>query len=394
MHPIAQSPLTQLSPKRITVLGSTGSIGRNTLDIISQHASLFEIEALTAQDNVALLIEQALTFRPKLAVIGNESYFSQLKAALSGTRIEVAAGEAAIREAAQRPSDWVMAAIVGAAGLLPLMAAIERGATIAFASKECLVCAGSLMMQACKQYGATLLPVDSEHNAIFQVLDFSQMAMVEKITLTASGGPFRTRPLASLTSITPEEATTHPNWNMGAKISVDSATMMNKGLEMIEAHHLFGLPSEQIDVIIHPESIIHSLVHYRDGSVLAQLGMPDMRVPITYTLAWPNRLNVDTPRLDLATLGSMHFQAPDIERFPALGLARDAMNRGASTAIAFNAANEVAVARFLRHEIKFLQITQIVASIMAKYEHQTISNIEDVLSCDRDVRMMAQEILG
>lgn len=386
--------LPKMAPKRVTILGSTGSIGSSTLDIIAQHPSLFNIEALTAQHNVALLIEQALAFRPHLAVIGNEQHYGELKTALAGTTIEVAAGASAICEAAARPADWVMAAIVGAAGLMPLMSAIERGTTIAFASKECLVCAGTLMMQACKQYGATLLPVDSEHNAIFQVLDFSQMDQVEKMTLTASGGPFRLRLLESLTHITPEEAIAHPNWNMGAKISVDSATMMNKGLEMIEAHHLFGLPSAQIDVIIHPESIIHSLVHYRDGSVLAQLGMPDMRIPIAYTLAWPSRLDVVTPRLDLVSLGSMHFEAPDLERFPAIALARHAMNSGGSAPIVFNAANEVAVARFLKHEVGFLQITQIVESVMAKYHHQTISTLEDVLTCDREARVLAQTMLG
>lgn len=380
--------------KRVSILGSTGSIGCSTLDIISQHPSLFAVEALTAQDNVELLITQSLTFKPRLAVIGNEAHYETLKSALTGSGIEIASGAQAVCDAAMRPSDWVMAAIVGAAGLMPLLAAIERGATIAFASKECLVCAGTLMMQACKQYGATLLPVDSEHNAIFQVLDFSQMENVEKITLTASGGPFRTHARESLTTITPQEATNHPNWNMGAKISVDSATMMNKGLEMIEAFHLFSLSVDQIDVIIHPESIIHSLVHYRDGSVLAQLGMPDMRIPITHTLAWPNRLNVSTPRLDLAKLAVMHFEAPDEARFPALRLAREAMKCGGCAPIALNAANEVAVARFLKQEIGFLDITHIVESVLEKYRQQTISTIEDVLACDRESRIIAQEEKG
>ncbi len=291
-----------------------------------------------------------------------------------------------------RPSDWVMAAIVGVAGLKPTMRAIERGATIAFASKECLVSAGDVMMQACRNHNATLLPVDSEHNAIFQVIDFSQSDQIEKITLTASGGPFRLHAKEVLDAITPAQAVAHPKWDMGAKISVDSATMMNKGLELIEAYHLFPLRAEQIEVVVHPESVIHSLVHYRDGSVLAQLGMTDMRLPIAYTLAWPERIEVDTPRLDLAAIWSLHFEAPDDDKFPALSLCRQALMQGGCAPAVLNAANEVAVARFLAGEIGFTAITRIVESTLEKIPEHAISSLDDVLACDAAARQIAQTL--
>ncbi len=378
--------------KRVSVLGSTGSIGTSTLDVISQHRDAYELEALTAQDNVQKLIEQALAFRPAIAVIGNDAHYAALRDALQGSGVEAASGAAAICDAAARPSDWVMAAIVGAAGLKPTLQAIERGATIAFASKECLVCAGELMMQACRNHNATLLPVDSEHNAIFQVLDFGASDQIEKITLTASGGPFRTRALADLDDITPAQAVAHPNWDMGAKISVDSATMMNKGLELIEAYHLFPVNIAQLDVVVHPESVIHSLVHYRDGSVLAQLGMPDMRIPIAYTLAWPKRMSVNTPRLDLTEIATLHFEKPDMAKFPALRLCRDALISGGCAPVTLNAANEVAVARFLQGDIKFTAITRIVESTLEKISARAISNIDDVLACDAEARMIANTL--
>ena len=282
-----QRPDANMVPRRVSILGSTGSVGCNTIDLIERQPERYEIEALTANRNVALLAEQARRLRPRLAVIGDEERFGALKEALAGSGIEVAAGAAALIEAAQRPADWLMAAIVGAAGLEPTLAALHRGAIVALANKECLVCAGDLMMHEVARSGATLLPVDSEHNAIFQVFDFDRPEAIERIILTASGGPFRTLDRAVMAHVTPAQAVAHPNWSMGAKISVDSATMMNKGLELIEAHHLFGLAAERIEVLIHPQSVVHSLVAYVDGSLLAQLGTPDMRTPIAYTLGWP-----------------------------------------------------------------------------------------------------------
>lgn len=356
-----------------------------------QHRERFEVEALTAHNNVGQLIEQANVLRPKLAVIANDTHYQTLKNALAGTDIEVASGDEAVCAAAEQHTDWVMAAIVGAAGLKATMAAIRQGATVALANKECLVCAGELMMQACQKHGATLLPVDSEHNAIFQVLNFTQAEQIEKITLTASGGPFRGKTRNELTAITPKQAVAHPNWDMGAKISVDSATMMNKGLEMIEAYHLFPVSAEQIAVIVHPESIIHSLVHYRDGSVLAQLGMPDMRIPIAYTLAWPERMKINTPGLNLAEIGNVRFEMPDENTFPALRLARKALKHGGAAPIILNAANEIAVDLFLKEKVKFLDITHIVETTLEKSDMPTISSIDDVIACDGMARRIAQE---
>src|SRR5437762_9940608 len=295
-------------PRRVTVLGSTGSIGQSTIDLLKRNPKSFTVEALTANHNAALLAEQARALGARFAAIGEPSEYAALKDALAGTGIEVACGRAALVEASERPADWVMAGIVGAAGLEPTLAAIRQGRIVAFANKEVLVCAGSLFMREVLAHGATLLPVDSEHNAIWQCFDFQRVDGIEKITLTCSGGPFRERSLAEMRDMTPEQAVAHPTWRMGAKISVDSATLMNKGLEVIEAHHLFELAPERIDIVVHPQSIVHSAVVYRDGSVLAQLGSPDMRTPIAYALAWPDRIETPTKRLDLAAVGRLTFE--------------------------------------------------------------------------------------
>lgn len=382
------------TPRRISILGATGSIGGSTLDVISQHPERFTITALTAQDNADKLAELARKLRPECVAIGNEAHAAALKEQLAGTSITVLAGAQGVIEAASMKVDISVCAIVGAAGLAPTLAAIANARCVALANKESLVCAGPLVLAACAQHNTTLLPVDSEHNAIFQVLTHNHRAQVETLTLTASGGPFLKRPLATMKDVTPQEAVTHPRWNMGAKISVDSATMMNKGLELIEAHYLFAMPAEQLEVVIHPESIIHSLVHYRDGSVLAQLGMPDMRIPIGYVLGWPERLALNTPRLDLAALGSMHFANAEAERFPCLGLARAALSAGCAEMIALNAANEVAVEYFLQGAIRFTDIATIVAQVLEKVDTAPISSVRDVLEADQAARRHAREFHG
>ncbi len=382
------------APRRISILGSTGSVGCNTIDLIERQPERYEIEALTANRNVALLAEQARRLRPRLAVIGDEARFGALKEALAGSGIELAAGPAALVEAAQRPAEWLMAAIVGAAGLEPTLAALRRGAIVALANKECLVCAGELMMEEVNRNGATLLPVDSEHNAIFQVFDFARRDAVERIILTASGGPFRTLDRAVMAHVTPAQAVAHPNWNMGAKISVDSATMMNKGLELIEAHHLFDLPAENIEVLIHPQSVVHSLVAYVDGSVLAQLGTPDMRTPIAYTLGWPERMPAPAERLDLAALGQLSFEPPDLERFPALRLARQALQSGGTAPTILNAANEVAVAGFLGGEVGFLEIAGIVEETLATMPLDKPASLDAVFAVDSEARRVAEELIA
>ena len=382
------------APRRISILGSTGSVGCNTIDLIERQPERYKIEALTANRNVALLAEQARRLRPRLAVIGDEARFGALKEALAGSGIELAAGPAALVEAAQRPAEWLMAAIVGAAGLEPTLAALRRGAIVALANKECLVCAGELMMEEVNRNGATLLPVDSEHNAIFQVFDFARRDAVERIILTASGGPFRTLDRAVMAHVTPAQAVAHPNWNMGAKISVDSATMMNKGLELIEAHHLFDLPAENIEVLIHPQSVVHSLVAYVDGSVLAQLGTPDMRTPIAYTLGWPERMPAPAERLDLAALGQLSFEPPDLERFPALRLARQALQSGGAAPTILNAANEVAVAGFLGGEVGFLEIAGIVEETLATMPLDKLASLDAVFAVDSEARRVAEELIA
>ncbi len=373
-------------------MGSTGSVGSNTIDLIERHPGAFQVEALTANSSVESLADQARRLGAKLAVVADESCYGALKEALSGTGIEAAAGPAAVVEAAERESDWLMAAIVGAAGLPSTLAAVRRGAVVGLANKETLVCAGGLMTAEVAQHGARLLPVDSEHNAIFQVLETKRPEAVERIILTASGGPFRTRSLAEMAGMTPEQAVAHPNWDMGAKISVDSATMMNKGLELIEAHHLFDMPGRQIEILVHPESVIHSMVAYVDGSVLAQLGQPDMRTPIAYALAWPERMTAPVETLDLVEIGKLTFEAPDLTRFPALRLARQALEAGGSAPIILNAANEVAVEAFLAKSLGFLDIAGLVEETLNQSDHSEIANISDVVAIDAEARRCAGEL--
>jgi len=382
------------APLRITILGSTGSIGTNTIDLIERDPASYRVEALTAYRSVELLAEQARKFDARFVAIADPDKYADLKSTMSGTDAEIAAGPDAIVEAAARDADWVMAGIVGAAGLEPTLEAARQGAVVAFANKECLVCAGDLMLEEIAQSGATLLPVDSEHNAIFQVFEFDRRATVEKIILTASGGPFRDRTRDEMKNVTPAEAVAHPNWDMGAKISVDSATMMNKGLELIEAYYLFGLPEDRIDILVHPQSIIHSMVAYVDGSVLAQLGTPDMRTPISYTLAWPQRMEAPSARLDLGDIATLTFEAPDSERFPALRLARAALKTGGSAPTILNASNEEAVAGFLAEKVGFLDIPRIVEETLEKMPGSDIRSVEDVLAVDAEARRVARGLMS
>lgn len=377
--------------RKLSILGSTGSIGCNTLDVMSQHRERYDIVALTAQDNVDKLIEQALAIAPKYVAIGNEAHYHTLKKALVGTNIEIAAGAAAIEQAASMSADWIMAAIVGFAGLKPTLNAIEQGAHVALANKECLVCAGELMQATAARSGATLLPVDSEHNAIFQLFDTARSEQIEKVVLTASGGPFRDFTIEQLQRVTPAQAVKHPNWSMGAKISVDSATLMNKGLELIEAYHLFPLTPSQLGVVVHPESIIHSMVYYCDGSVLAQLATPDMRIPIAHTLGWPERLKLSTPALDLAQVGSLHFEAPDEARFPCLALAKSALNAGNAATITLNAANEIAVESFLNGSLRFMDIAGVVEHTLNRIKHTSVTTLEEIITLDAAARQTAKQ---
>jgi len=379
--------------RRVTVLGSTGSVGCNTLDLIERNRERYEIEALTANNNVALLIEQARRLRPRQAVIADERHYATLKEALSDTEVEVGAGHVAVIEAADRPADWVMAAIVGAAGLRPTLAAVRRGAVVALANKECLVSAGRLMIREVAKAGATLLPVDSEHSAIFQLFDFERREAIEKIILTASGGPFRSMSRGEMEAVTPAQAVRHPNWSMGPKISIDSATMMNKGLELIEAHHLFGLPAERIEILVHPQSVVHSLVAYVDGSVLAHLGSPDMRTPIAYALGWPRRMHAPAARLDLVKLGQLSFEAPDFERFPSLRLAQEALRAGGTATTVLNAANEVAVQAFLDSAIGFGTIARTVEAVLAAMSFTEADSLEAVAAADASAREMASRLI-
>ena len=372
--------------KKVSILGATGSIGQSTLDLIERSPERFEVVALTASVNAAKLADAARRTGAKLAVIADESRLPELEAALRGTDCRAATGADALIEAGTGAADLVMAAIVGCAGLAPTMAAVEAGKTVALANKEALVTAGDLMTDAAAKSGARLLPVDSEHNAIFQSLAGSRIEQVSRIILTASGGPFRTASAEDMRVATPAQAIAHPNWTMGAKISVDSATLMNKGLELIEAHYLFGLPPERIDIIVHPQSVIHSLVEYVDGSVLAQLGSPDMRIPIAYALAWPDRMPTPAQRLNLVDIARLDFGEPDLERFPALRLAREALEAGGSAPAVLNAANEVAVATFLGGRIQFPDISRLVESALERNERPGPQSIEDVFEIDREVR--------
>ncbi|MFP6742128.1 MAG: 1-deoxy-D-xylulose-5-phosphate reductoisomerase [Alphaproteobacteria bacterium] len=379
--------------RRVTVLGSTGSVGCSTIDLLEREPEAYEIEALTAHSNVERLADQARRLRPRLAVIGDPDRYEQLKTALDGSGIAVAAGHDALVEAAERPTDWVMAAIVGAAGLSPTLAAVRQGAIVALANKESLVCAGSLMMAEVGNSGATLLPVDSEHNAIFQVFDFDRRESIDRIILTASGGPFREFDLDTMAGVSVEQAVAHPNWDMGAKISVDSATLMNKGLELIEAHYLFSLPPEQIEVIIHPQSVIHSLVAYVDGSMLAQLGSPDMRIPIAYTLGWPRRIPTPATPLDLAEIARLTFESPDDKRFPAINLCRQALKAGDGAPTILSAANEIAVQGFMAGRIGFLDIVRIVERTLEKVPLCVISGLNDVYAIDVAAREVAAALI-
>lgn len=357
-------------PRRISVLGSTGSVGTSTLDLLDKAEAQIEVGALTAGRNVALLAEQALRWRPKLAVIEDETKLAELRDRLKGSGVQAAAGRNAVSEAAAADAQWVMSSIVGFAGLGPTLAAAKAGAVVALANKESLVCAGPSLLRTAKLAGGAVIPVDSEHSAIFQVLDPLNSQHVTKLILTASGGPFRTWTQAQMEHATPEQAIAHPKWDMGVKISVDSATMMNKGLEMIEAAYLFAMPAERVDVIVHPQSIIHSLVEYADGSTLAQLGAPDMRTPIACAFAWPDRLPWPAPKLDLAAIGQLTFEEPDLGRFPALKIAKESLAAGGRAPAVMNAANEVAVAAFLDRRIGFLDIAATVAETLERVESQ------------------------
>jgi 1-deoxy-D-xylulose-5-phosphate reductoisomerase len=378
--------------RSVTVLGSTGSVGRNTLDLIARDPDRFKVEALTGNRNAKLLAEQARIFKPSQVVIGDESLYEELKSDLSGTEIDVAAGRKALVEAAMRPSDLVLASIVGMAGLEPTMAAADRGAIVGLANKEGLVCAGTMLMDAVKQNGGVMIPVDSEHNAIFQVFNFRQADSVERLILTASGGPFRETPINKMSRATPKEAVAHPNWDMGAKISVDSATMMNKGLELIEAYFLFPVREDQIDILVHPQSVVHSMVEYVDGSVLAQLGSPDMRTPISYALSWPTRMVTPSPRLQLDKIANLTFEAPDTKRFPALQLAREALQAGGTAPATLNAANEVAVRYFLDESIGFLDICGIVSDVLAEMPTAGLDSMDAVYEIDTQARALAEQL--
>ena len=379
--------------RRVSVLGATGSVGTSTLDLIERHPERFEVVALTAARSVAALADAARRTTAQLAVIDDPALLAELEQRLEGSGCRAATGKDALAEAAAGGAELVMAAIVGCAGLEPVMAAIGAGRTVALANKESLVTAGALMTEAAERSGARILPVDSEHNAIFQCLANNRSCDVARLVLTASGGPFRTESREEMAAMTPEQAVAHPNWSMGAKISIDSATMMNKGLELIEAHHLFGLPSDRIDILVHPQSVIHSMVEYVDGSVLAQLGSPDMRIPIAHALAWPERMETPAQRLDLAAIGKLTFEAPDYARFPALRVARTALEAGGCAPIALNAANEAGVAAFLERKIGFLDIVRMVEETVARTNAAAPRSIAEVIDIDREARAIANDLM-
>ncbi|CAN5395791.1 1-deoxy-D-xylulose-5-phosphate reductoisomerase [soil metagenome] len=377
--------------KSVTILGATGSVGSSTLDLIEREPERFDVVALTANCDADKLAKAAIRTNARLAVVADASFLGRLRDALAGTGIEARGGAEAVCEAAASGADWTMAAIVGCAGLKPVMAALEAGGTVVLANKEPLVSAGDVILAAARRYGATRLPADSEHNAIFQCFDSARPHRVRRIILTASGGPFRDLSLAEMRGATPEQAVTHPNWSMGAKISVDSATMMNKGLELIEAARLFPVPHDRIEIILHRQSVIHSMVEYVDGSVLAQLGPPDMRTPIAHCLAWPDRMETPMAPLDLVAIGRLDFEAPDSLRFPALALARTALEAGGARPAILNAANEVAVGAFLAKRIGFLEIAAIVADTLERYDPPAPTTLDAVLSVDAEARRIADE---
>ena len=379
--------------KTISIFGATGSVGGSTLDLIDLSPEKYRVIALTANGNAAALASLAIKYDAEVAVVADKAQLPVLEVLLKDTRITAAGGADALVKAAEMDADWTMAAIVGCAGLPPTLAALRCGKIVALANKEALVSAGALMMAEAARSGATLLPVDSEHNAIFQCLQGGRLEQVRKITLTASGGPFRTYSRAQMSAVSPAQAVAHPNWDMGAKISVDSATMMNKGLELIEAHHLFPVGLDKIDILVHPQSVIHSMVEYQDCSTLAQLGSPDMRIPIASTLAWPERMETNCTPLDLAAIGRLDFEAPDMQRFPALKIAREAIEAGGVTPAILNAANEIAVAAFLAGSVQFLEITDIVSRVLASYSPPEPSGLDDIFAADSEARLRATKLV-
>ena len=389
------TPVPAASVRSITILGATGSIGASTIDLIKRDPGRYRVEAVSARRNAAALATIAREVGARLAVVADPDAYDDLRNALAGSGIEAAAGEGALVEAAQRPADWVMAAISGSVGLKPTLAAIERGATVALANKECLVCAGSLFMRRAASAGATVLPVDSEHNAVFQALGAGRREDVKRVILTASGGPFRSWTAEAIAAATPEQALRHPNWSMGPKITVDSASLMNKGLELIEAHHLFALAPHEIDVLVHPQSVVHGLVEYRDGSVVAQLGSPDMRIPIAHCLAWPQRIDSPAARLDLAQVRELTFEEPDLVRFPAL--ARQAMATGGAAPTVLNAADEIAVGEFIAGRITFPAITALVEATLEAAAKRGLlaepAGIDAALAIDHIARSLARDLL-
>jgi 1-deoxy-D-xylulose-5-phosphate reductoisomerase len=383
--------------RRVTILGATGSIGASTIDVVRHEPDRYAVEAVASGGKAAALARLARDIGARFAAVADPAAYRDLKDALSGTKIEAAAGPDAVVEAACRPADWIIGAISGASGLAPTLAALEQGSTVALANKECLVCAGQLFMRTATRTGATVLPVDSEHNAIFQALAAGRREDVKRIILTASGGPFRTWTRDAMRAVTPEQALRHPNWSMGPKVTIDSATLMNKGLELIEAHHLFSFPPSQIDVLVHPQSIVHGLVEFRDGSVVAQLGSPDMRTPIAHCLAWPERIDGRAPRLDLAQVANLSFAEPDLDRFPALRLARAALESGNGATTVLNAANEVAVAEFLASRLGFAGIPVLVEATLEAASRRGLmrepESAAEALAIDHDSRKLARDLL-
>ncbi len=388
----ALKPLPNSKARTVTILGSTGTIGKNTLKLIEEDPKSYQVLVITGNSNVQLLAEQAKKFNVRNAVIANPKLYSDLKERLSDTDIKVSAGEEAVIEASKIPSDWVISGIVGMAALKPTLAAIKRGAIIALANKECLVAGGELLIEEARKNKSSIIPVDSEHNALFQLLDNRNKDNIERITITASGGPFLNKNMEELNSITPEEAVKHPNWTMGTKISIDSATMMNKGLELIEAYYLFPVGKNQIEIVIHPESVVHGLIHYNDGSVVAGLSNPNMCVPIAYALGWPNRISTKATRLDLTEIGKLTFIKPDPKRFGAIRIAREVLEAGGNAPIIFNASNEVAVKLFLENKIKFKNITTLVEKTLAAHTYKSIGNFEEIFTIDEIARTTANNI--